>query len=489
MARAAKKGKKVSWRRRAAWRLADLRRLSSVLRWNGEILDPDRWLPVLANTLGSAPEGPVTTRRGPDAPEVWRLDYHNLALAARRCEVEATREQIEAVVKKTRALQEEAARSRAGRLLPMRPDEIARRLGVTADIRREARAWSIGATDETPAERTEAQREKDRLRKQDLRRDAGATPRAEYEAHSLSCTKPWEDLGISRRTWERQRHAADVVSPAVINKVSQVRPAASPSVANSLSRVRPSQVRRGPMDDRVASPSPPNTSDTTPAAFAARGNRRKAPSDRKIGKGSPKKKVKSSVSNKARHRGSPRAEYHHPPGGLGMIAAARVERPTVPSATDQQAAAEPEPAADGEPGAACASPTESPLPASPTGDGGSGAAYASQPESPAFVSAALHENVSEVARCDFGHSAVAEDIHRQLANLVGLPGGLKARRDPPAVIGPTDRFCASCGDYASNEWPIGDGRHEWRCPDCEPPLTAPRHVEVGLAARAARSAA
>jgi FixJ family two-component response regulator len=29
-------------------------------------------------------------------------------------------------------------------------------------------------------------------------------PRAEYEANSLSRTRPWEAMGISRRTWYRR---------------------------------------------------------------------------------------------------------------------------------------------------------------------------------------------------------------------------------------------------------------------------------------------
>jgi len=34
-----------------------------------------------------------------------------------------------------------------------------------------------------------------------------AVPRADYEANSLSRTRPWEDLGISRRTWYQRRKA------------------------------------------------------------------------------------------------------------------------------------------------------------------------------------------------------------------------------------------------------------------------------------------
>lgn len=40
------------------------------------------------------------------------------------------------------------------------------------------------------------------------RRRNGVVPRSDYEANSLSKTKPWEAEGISRRTYERRRKAA-----------------------------------------------------------------------------------------------------------------------------------------------------------------------------------------------------------------------------------------------------------------------------------------
>jgi hypothetical protein len=57
--------------------------------------------------------------------------------------------------------------------------------------------------------------EKDRLRKQAERRAKGIIPRAEYIAGSLSATRPWEALGISRDTWERRRKAAATPSAPV----------------------------------------------------------------------------------------------------------------------------------------------------------------------------------------------------------------------------------------------------------------------------------
>lgn len=47
-------------------------------------------------------------------------------------------------------------------------------------------------------------RERDRLRKQSKRRAAGAMDRATWEAQSITQQKPWEELGISRRTWYRK---------------------------------------------------------------------------------------------------------------------------------------------------------------------------------------------------------------------------------------------------------------------------------------------
>jgi hypothetical protein len=72
----------------------------------------------------------------------------------------------------------------------------------------EADALSVGSMHpkgETFLERRERQRankrRRDRERRAAQRRAAGARPRGE----SLSTQKPWEALGISRRTWERRR--------------------------------------------------------------------------------------------------------------------------------------------------------------------------------------------------------------------------------------------------------------------------------------------
>ncbi|MFC4625459.1 hypothetical protein ACFO1V_09525, partial [Daeguia caeni] len=50
---------------------------------------------------------------------------------------------------------------------------------------------------------TDLAKERDRERAEARRRAAGAIDRATYEANSLSRRKPWEALGMSRRTWYR----------------------------------------------------------------------------------------------------------------------------------------------------------------------------------------------------------------------------------------------------------------------------------------------
>lgn len=88
-----------------------------------------------------------------------------------------------------------------------RADKLAARLRLTEAERRRLHITTIGAVDMTKAERAQRRQERKRQRKQRRRREQGAKPRAEYEAKSLSRTKPWEVEGISRRTWERRRVA------------------------------------------------------------------------------------------------------------------------------------------------------------------------------------------------------------------------------------------------------------------------------------------
>jgi hypothetical protein len=81
--------------------------------------------------------------------------------------------------------------------LRWRADWLGARLNLHEAER--AQITTIGAVDLTKAQRKARRRQRDQLLKAAERRRPGAKPGAEYEATSLSRTKPWERLGMSRR--------------------------------------------------------------------------------------------------------------------------------------------------------------------------------------------------------------------------------------------------------------------------------------------------
>ena len=80
-------------------------------------------------------------------------------------------------------------------------DQLAHALGVDATTRSRLKLWTIGATDQTAAEREAARKQRDRERKEAKRRAAGAKPRAQFESQG----EPWIALGIARSTWYKRR--------------------------------------------------------------------------------------------------------------------------------------------------------------------------------------------------------------------------------------------------------------------------------------------
>jgi hypothetical protein len=84
-----------------------------------------------------------------------------------------------------------------------RADKLAAKLQLTEDERRRHRITTIGAIDLTKEQRKARRRLRDRLLKEAKRRQAGAKQRSDYEANSLTRTKPWERLGMSRASWYR----------------------------------------------------------------------------------------------------------------------------------------------------------------------------------------------------------------------------------------------------------------------------------------------
>lgn len=83
-------------------------------------------------------------------------------------------------------------------------DTLARLLNLTMSSRTALGITTIGAVDCTRRQRLELRRERKRVYAEARRRASGAKPRAQYEAESLSRTKPWEAMGMSRSTWYRR---------------------------------------------------------------------------------------------------------------------------------------------------------------------------------------------------------------------------------------------------------------------------------------------
>jgi hypothetical protein len=93
-------------------------------------------------------------------------------------------------------------------------DALAMYLGVSYAQREILRLTTIGSVNVKKRARKELRKRKDRLYQERKRRERGARPHAE----SLSQTKPWEAMNISRRTWERRRNMArDADSSAPIS--------------------------------------------------------------------------------------------------------------------------------------------------------------------------------------------------------------------------------------------------------------------------------
>jgi hypothetical protein len=82
---------------------------------------------------------------------------------------------------------------------------LAEYLRLTDKMRSAMGIKTIGSIDVNSKQRARRRKEQNCMHNHDKRRRQGAKPRAEYEAGSLSRTKPWEKRRISRRTWFRQR--------------------------------------------------------------------------------------------------------------------------------------------------------------------------------------------------------------------------------------------------------------------------------------------
>jgi len=86
-------------------------------------------------------------------------------------------------------------------------DSVGRWLGVTYAVRERLGFTTIGCIDVSKRGRRLLRKQRDRLYQQRKRREKGARPQSE----SLSATQPWEELGMSRRTWYRRNKAGKSV--------------------------------------------------------------------------------------------------------------------------------------------------------------------------------------------------------------------------------------------------------------------------------------
>jgi hypothetical protein len=82
-------------------------------------------------------------------------------------------------------------------------DNLARFLGLTYVQREKLGIQTIGSIDVKKRARKEMRKRQDRLAKERKRRAAGMRPQSE----SLSATKPWTELGMSRAAWYRRNKA------------------------------------------------------------------------------------------------------------------------------------------------------------------------------------------------------------------------------------------------------------------------------------------
>jgi hypothetical protein len=91
--------------------------------------------------------------------------------------------------------------------------QLGERMGLINGLRDRLKLRTIAASDLTPEQALQLRRAKQRARMRRVRQARDSKSRAEYEAASLSRTKPWEREGISRRTWYRRRGT----SPCAMN--------------------------------------------------------------------------------------------------------------------------------------------------------------------------------------------------------------------------------------------------------------------------------
>lgn len=106
----------------------------------------------------------------------------------------------------------------------LKADAIAKKIGLTITTRKLLKIRTIGAIDISAAARAKIRAARKVAAKRKKRREAGMTPRDEWERYSLQKQKPWVTLGVSRRSWYRNHrkteHSATVGTDLTPNNSS-----------------------------------------------------------------------------------------------------------------------------------------------------------------------------------------------------------------------------------------------------------------------------
>jgi hypothetical protein len=110
--------------------------------------------------------------------------------------------------------------------------ELSKIIGVTREKRARLKTQNIEAIDETKAQRRKRRLMENAARKADKREALGATPRAQ----SLSATRPWEALGMSRSTYERKGLNGKCQVDANSGAMTQIRARPIPSIPLALQK-------------------------------------------------------------------------------------------------------------------------------------------------------------------------------------------------------------------------------------------------------------
>lgn len=215
--------KRITDRRRAAWRLSELRRLAAFRRQHGLRLAPETWAFMIAATLASAPAGPYAAGRGGRFVEWHGLDVISLRSVISDIDLGAfSDDELGTIIRDVTRWQTE----NGSRLV--RADRAAQMLAITAEERIFCRIRTMGAVDETKAERRErakadkAERERERMR---AKRAGHVRPRA-LKQNSTEAAEPWVAAGVSRATWFRRKKSGNIPSltgetadVAILNKI------------------------------------------------------------------------------------------------------------------------------------------------------------------------------------------------------------------------------------------------------------------------------